>query len=65
MCNSQKLPDLQVGLGGRNGTDSLVPLGAKPVLSQQQVKAELFTSVLANLGLFLRDCVLPPIKEKK
>jgi hypothetical protein len=54
---SPKLSDLPVGFGGRNGTDFLFPLRAKPVLSLQQLKAEVFDSVLANLGLFPRDFV--------
>jgi hypothetical protein len=44
----------------------------KPVSSQGQactlplgqVKAEVFDSVLASLGFFPRDCILPSIKEK-
>jgi hypothetical protein len=56
-CGSQKLPDLPVSLRGWDGTDSLFPLGAEPALSLQQVKAEVFDGVLANLGLFPRDIV--------
>jgi hypothetical protein len=44
---------LPAGLGGWDGTDSLFPLKAKPVLPLGQVKAKVFDSVLANLGLFL------------
>jgi hypothetical protein len=61
-----KNSDLLVGHGGWNGTDSLFPLGAKPMLSLRQVKAKVFDGVLANLGLFLRDFVsCLPQKRKK
>jgi hypothetical protein len=46
-----------VSLKGRDGTYSLFPLRADPVLPLGQVKAEVFDSVLTNLGLFPRDFV--------
>jgi hypothetical protein len=51
-CSSPKLSDLLVGLRGWDRTDSLSPLRAEPALPLGQVKAEVFNSVLANLGLF-------------
>jgi hypothetical protein len=48
-----------------DGKDSQFPLRAKPALPLRWMKAEVFDSVLANLGLFPRDCILPPIKEKR
>jgi hypothetical protein len=56
-CGSQKLSAWPLGLGGWNGTDRLFPLGAKPLLSLQLVKAKVFDGVLANLRLFSRDFV--------
>jgi hypothetical protein len=55
-----------VGLRGWNGTDSLLPFGAKLVLPLGQVKAEVFDDVLENLGFFSKKlCILPPIKERE
>jgi hypothetical protein len=54
---SPKLSDLQVGLGGWNGTDNLLPLRTKAALSLQQVKAKVFDGILVNLGLFPKDFV--------
>jgi hypothetical protein len=57
---------LPAGLRGWDGTYSLFPLRAKPVLSLGQMKAKEFNSVLANLGLFPRDFIscLPQKKKK-
>jgi hypothetical protein len=35
-CSSQKLSDLPEGLGGWDGTDSLFPLRAEPVLPRNR-----------------------------
>jgi hypothetical protein len=56
-CISQKLSNLPEGLRGWNETYSLFPLRAKPVLPLGQMKANVFDSVLANLGLFPRDFI--------
>jgi hypothetical protein len=56
-CSSQKLSNLPAGFRGWNGTYSLFLLRAEPALFMAQVKAEVFDSVSANLGLFLRDFV--------
>jgi hypothetical protein len=56
-CGSQKISDLPMGVRGCDGTYSLFPLWAEPALSLGQVKAKVFDSVLANLGLFPRDFV--------
>jgi hypothetical protein len=48
---------LPAGLRGSDGTESLLPLRDKPALPVGQVKAEVFGSVLSNLGLFPRDFV--------
>jgi hypothetical protein len=53
-----------VGLSGWNVIYSLLPFRTKLALPLGQVEAEVFDIVLANLGLFPRDCILPPIKEK-
>jgi hypothetical protein len=54
-CSSQNLSNLLAGLRGWDGTDSLFPLRAESALPLGQVKAEVFDSVLANLGLFPRE----------
>jgi hypothetical protein len=65
-CSSPKLSDLLVGLRGWDRTDSLSPLRAEPALPLGQVKAEVFDSVLANLGLFSRDLLsCLPLKRKE
>jgi hypothetical protein len=51
-CGPPKFSDLPVGLRGWDGTYSLFLLRAEPVLPLGQEKAEVFDSVLANLGLF-------------
>jgi hypothetical protein len=61
-CGSQRLSDLLEGLGGWDGAGSLCPLRAEPVLSQGQVKAEVFDSVLA---FFLQTLYPASIKEKE
>jgi hypothetical protein len=62
LCSSQKLSNLLVGLRGWDGTYSLFPLRAKPVLPLGQVKAEVFDSVLA---FFLQTLYPASIKEKE
>jgi hypothetical protein len=54
---SQKFSDLSAGLRGWDGINSLFPFRIEPALSLGQVKAKVFDSVLANLGLFPRDFV--------
>jgi hypothetical protein len=56
-CSSPKLSNLPEGVRDWDGTDSLFLIRAEPAFPLGQVKAELFYSLLAILGLFPRDFV--------
>jgi hypothetical protein len=63
-CGSKKLSDFLEGLGGWNETDSLFPLGAKPVLPLGQVKAKVLM-VSWQIWAFLQETLCPASHKRE